>query len=48
MVAQREALWRLHLSKHCQAGGRGRLPGGHHPQTHDGTAGGVGTHASGP
>ena len=24
----------------CQAGGRGRLPGGHHPQTHDGTTGG--------
>ena len=22
----------------CEAGGGGRLPGGHHPQTHDGTA----------
>ena len=24
----------------CQADSGGRLPGGHHPQTHDGTAGG--------
>ena len=31
---------RVVLSAACQAGGGGRLPRGHHPQTHDGKTGG--------